>query len=76
MKYEKYDNIEVSSDALEYQFISSGPKGAIRKIVQFKETEFPDIYNLAFGNMKDDGTIDDLAKVKVLNLHHEKEQNP
>jgi hypothetical protein len=27
MKYEKYDNLSISTDALEFTFISQGPKG-------------------------------------------------
>ena len=59
MKMEKYDNVISSSDKLEFQFISEGPKGKIKKIVQFTKTQNEDIYNLAFGNMNDDGIIDD-----------------
>lgn len=59
MQYEKYDNIIASTDKLEFQFISDGPKGKIIKVVQFTKTENENIYNLAFGNMKKDGRIDD-----------------
>ena len=61
MKYEKYEELKVSTDALEYRFISSGPKGEIQKLVQFQLTDFPGIYNLSFGDLIGDGTIDDLT---------------
>lgn len=59
MKYEKYDNVLASSDKLEFQFESEGPKGKIKKVVQFVQTQNEIIYNLAFGNLNKDGSIDD-----------------
>ena len=59
MRYEKYENIVTSSDKLEFQFISDGPKGKIIKLIQFTQTQNSEIYNLAFGNLRDDGLIDD-----------------
>lgn len=35
MQYEKYENVIGSSDKLEFQFTSDGPKGKIKKVVQF-----------------------------------------
>jgi hypothetical protein len=62
MKYERYTELLVTNDYLEFEFTSIGPKGPIRKLIQF--TEAPDIstFNLAFGNKLDDGSIDDLAR--------------
>ena len=59
MRYEKYDNVIASWDKLEFQFESEGPKGKIKKVVQFAQTQNEDIYNLAFGNLNIDGSIDD-----------------
>ena len=59
MQYDKYDNVITSSDKLEFQFESEGPKGKIKKVVQFAQTSNDDIYNLAFGNLNKDGSIDD-----------------
>ncbi len=59
MEYEKYNNVVSSSDNLEFQFDSEGPKGKIKKVVQFVQTQNKNIYNLAFGNLNEDGTIDD-----------------
>jgi hypothetical protein len=61
MKYERYDVLKVSSDFLEYRFVSIGPKGEIQKLIQFEPTNIPGIYSLAFGNCTTDGSIDDLA---------------
>ena len=43
-----------------YEFTSDGPRGQIRKIVKYSETNLKDLYNLAFGD-KDQttGEIDD-----------------
>jgi hypothetical protein len=62
MKYEKYDDLIATIDFLEYEFVSVGPKGNIAKVVQFTPTNNPAIFNLAFGNKKEDGSLDDLAK--------------
>ncbi|WP_276503219.1 DUF6934 family protein [Terrimonas pollutisoli] len=59
MQYEKYESVIASSDKLEFQFESEGPKGTIKKMVQFAQTQNEDIYNLAFGNLNKDGSIDD-----------------
>lgn len=45
-----------------YHFISKGPKGPIRKKVIYTETEFANVYNLAFGDYDlNTNTIDDFA---------------
>jgi hypothetical protein len=58
-RYEGYNFTDSSSDATVYEFISIGPKGSINKIVQFNKTSEGGIYNLAFGNITTDGSIDD-----------------
>ena len=63
MKYERYTELLVTKDYLEYEFISVGPKGAIVKCVHFTTTQDEKIFNLAFGNKKADGSVDDLARV-------------
>jgi hypothetical protein len=62
MKYEKYDSVSATKDFLEYEFTSVGPKGDIPKIVQFSPTGSSGIFNLAFGNKKEDGSLDDFEK--------------
>jgi len=61
MNYESYSEWEISSDTLEYKFISNGPKGSISKIIQFQKTSASNVFNLVFGNLNNDGSIDDLA---------------
>ena len=62
MKYEMYKELLVSSDFLVYEFISTGPKGSIPKVIEFTRSEDEDIFNLGFGTKKEDGDIDDLAR--------------
>lgn len=43
-----------------FEFISEGPNGRIKKIVQYSETNTPDVYNLGFGDFNEKtGDIDD-----------------
>ena len=60
MKYEVYEDVKVSENLLEYKFISCGPKGQIELISQFEHIE-NGIYNLTFGNLNQDSTIDVLV---------------
>jgi hypothetical protein len=60
-RYEGYDYTDSSSNSMIYEFTSIGPKGNIKKIVQFSHTQEKDIYNLAFGNITTDGSIDDFT---------------
>ena len=55
-------NFESSSDALRFEFESLSPQKQIRKVVEY--TPLPqnsNVYNLGFGDLKEDGTIDDLV---------------
>ena len=62
MQNEKYFPILVSTDSLEFSFVSNGPNGEIKILVQFNITENASIYNLGFGNLLVDGNIDDIVK--------------
>lgn len=43
-----------------FEFLSIGPKGCIRKLVEFVDTGHGNLYNLGFGDInEDDGRIDD-----------------
>ncbi len=57
----------ISEDALEFVFVSEGPKGRIQKVVQFRETDNADIYNLSFGDILPNGKIDDRIYGLILN---------
>ena len=61
MKLPKY-HLKAESAFTRFEFISEGPKGAIRKLIEFQKTTDPEVYNLAFGD-KDAITsgINDLA---------------
>ena len=63
MKLERYPLKSVRSFTV-FEFASEGPKGTIRKIIQFQQTTEPFLYNLAFGdkniNIKT-GKLDDLV---------------
>ncbi len=45
----------------QYEFISEGKK-SITKVVQFEQLEIDGYYNLAFGDRKTDGTVDDIVE--------------
>jgi hypothetical protein len=61
MKIEKYP-LKAESSLTVFEFISEGPKGLVRKIIQFQETNQPNLYNLAFGDKNPaTGEMDDLA---------------
>ena len=61
MKVERYA-LKSETRFTRFEFISEGPKGAIRKLVEFQTTNDPELFNLAFGD-KDSltGSIDDLV---------------
>lgn len=61
IKIEKYP-LKAESNLTIFEFISEGPKGLIRKIIQFQETNQPNLYNLAFGDKNPETEeVDDLA---------------
>ncbi len=61
MNYEKYEDVVVSDDFLRFEFTSVGAKGEILKMIAFTPTGIPNTYNLAFGNVLKDGSLDDMA---------------
>lgn len=60
-QYSHYTSFDISSNASVFEFTSIGPKGEIKKIIQFSKTKAKNIFNLAFGNIKEDGSIDDVT---------------
>jgi hypothetical protein len=61
MKIDKYA-LKSESSFTVFEFISDGPKGAVRKLIHFQHTNEPDLYNLAFGDRDHiTGEMDDLA---------------
>jgi hypothetical protein len=59
MKYEIYLNLTFTPDYSVIDFISIGKHGAIPKRIVFTETELQNVYNLAFGDIDENGDIDD-----------------
>jgi hypothetical protein len=61
MKLDRYE-LKAGRNLSTFEFISEGPRGRILKIIQFTETNYKDLYNLAFGDKNlETGEIDDLA---------------
>jgi hypothetical protein len=60
MKYEVYNDIEADSKFARFEFLSEGHKGNIPKRIEFTTTQWPGVYNLAFGDVKENGELDDL----------------
>jgi len=59
MKLPKYPLVS-GDKLLTYEFISEGQNGLIHKLVQFKQTNLKNLYNLAFGDKDHNtGEIDD-----------------
>lgn len=49
MKQERY-KYSAEKSLMHFEFNSIGPKGEVKKIIEFSETNVKDIYNLAFGD--------------------------
>ncbi len=57
-----YYHIAISPDFLDYEFVSIGPKGAITKVVRYREINVKEIYNLGFGDKEaETGFVNDLT---------------
>jgi hypothetical protein len=61
MNLEKY-TLDADEELYTFEFNSFGPKGTIRKIVQYTKTNWRDIYNLGFGDKNEStGEISDFS---------------
>lgn len=70
MYLEKY-TLESEENFTRFEFKSEGPKGVIKKRIEFQKTTEPDTYNLAFGDIDPlTGTVHD--RVVSNNLDTEK----
>ena len=54
--------VSSSSSQMDFKFVSTGKKGNISKVVQYRETIHFGLYNLGFGNETANGDIDDEAR--------------
>jgi len=61
MKYEIYSDLVIARDFHVFEFVSTGKFGHIPKRIAFIPTELPEVYNLAFGDINENGEIDDYA---------------
>jgi hypothetical protein len=61
MKYECYEDVKFDISYSTFDFISEGHNGSIQKRIEFAPTQWPTIYNLAFGDIKENGLLDDLT---------------
>lgn len=59
MNYEIYTDLNIADDLRVFEFMSVGRNGTIPKRVAFMPTDLPGVYNLAFGDIKQDGQLDD-----------------
>jgi hypothetical protein len=59
MKYEYYSDYRYTYDYSVFDFISIGKKGPIPKRITFTNTELAYVYNLAFGDVDENGDLDD-----------------
>lgn len=54
--------MDADEELFTFEFNSFGPKGRIRKIVQFTKTNWKDIYNLGFGDKNENtGEVSDFS---------------
>ncbi|HMH23163.1 MAG TPA: hypothetical protein VK563_15370 [Puia sp.] len=61
MKYEVYTELQIANDYEVFEFVSDGKNGAIPKRIEFTSTDMPNVVNLAFGDINDEGEIDDYS---------------
>ncbi len=61
MKYEVYHEIRVTDDYSIFDFVSVGRRGTIPKRIEFSPTDIDGFYNLAFGDIDEQGGIDDYS---------------
>ncbi|HXB96316.1 MAG TPA: hypothetical protein VNU70_14190 [Puia sp.] len=59
MKHDRYTPISKAGDLSVFEFMSVGRNGSIKKRVVFAKTDMRGIYNLAFGNIRSDNSMDD-----------------
>lgn len=64
MRYPKYE-YRAEDLMLFYEFVSEGPKGKIKKIVEYSSTSVENVYNLAFGDY--DEKIDGINDTSITN---------
>jgi hypothetical protein len=61
MKYEIYNELQIADDFSIFDFVSEGRNGRISKRIEFTGTDIPGITNLAFGDIDDNGELNDYS---------------
>jgi hypothetical protein len=61
MKYEVYTELIITDDFSVVDFISTGKNGSKPKRIAFTATELENVYNLAFGDIDENGEINDYS---------------
>lgn len=61
MKYEVYKDINITDDYSIFDFVSAGRNGNVPKRIEFTPTDIPGFFNLAFGDIDENGEIDDYS---------------
>ena len=52
--------VSINENATEFEFISVGKKGSIKRVIRFTKTPLPNFYNLGFGDkIQDSDYVDD-----------------
>lgn len=60
MQHNFYKELYIKESYGVYEFFSIGKKGAILKRIEFKVTDYENVYSLRFGDVNLDGELDDL----------------
>ena len=58
MRHEPYTNLRAAEDFQVFEFESVGWHGTIRKRIAFMPTKMAGVYNLVFGDIGENGTLD------------------
>ena len=61
MKHEVYSGLRINDNYSIFDFISVGKNGNIPKRIEIMPTEINQYYNLAFGDIDEDGNINDYS---------------
>ena len=59
MKYEGYEAAGIADDLSTFEFLSIGKSGRFLKLIIFRPTEYYNLYYLAFGDIAENGLLDD-----------------
>lgn len=59
MKFEVYGEISADPEYNTFEFMSEGKNGCIPKRITFTPTHWVNVYNLAFGDITEEGDVDD-----------------